>query len=672
MSKQNRTQGRKKAPVSSHPLFPAIVALWFGALFGLGSLAVRPSLLESLVLSSHLDVILPMTAPPLGMTARILLALTMAVIGVAAGAIIARRIARPKPVARQRRRNTAASADKPRGFGATTLSEPLPSQPEPQAAPESVLSGRRRSLTVEEEEREDYRLRAAPLPGGAPEIFDVTQIDMTEPVAAAPVADPEPVAEAQPLELGGYAQPDQSVVAQSYHNVLAKADVAEDQAPDCLDLNEAAAMPEHRQIFGQKQADPAPPAAFAAPESPPETGQSFAAPAPAAEPIQDVPTMTAFNPQPSPRRFDSPAEPAPFSAPASLAVADTPVASAPAVPAVESEAAPQASLDLPQDSAAQRIATANLAELSPVELIERFALALQQRRSSGAIPAGLVEAAASFAAPEAVQIPEAYVAPASLAPFTAPAAAPTAAIAPEPAPAPAPEAVFKPVVEPGDAPQQPRIPSAFTAPEVIEALQAPAPSPLTLPAALRPIDFSDFEDQDDSQDHVLARSIAMSAPAPETILELSEPLIADAPAEPVAATVGEVEPEPDVLEEGYSSLLDLNRPAPLRQTFVRIEEAMAESAPIEPVVIFPGQDARAGMRFARPTEQAAPSEFQPAPAPPEAFTAPAEGASNVRRFDAPGAAGPAAAPASPAQDPAEAERALRSALATLQRMSGAA
>ena len=99
---------------------------------------------------------------------------------------------------------------------------------------------------------------------------------------------------------------------------------------------------------------------------------------------------------------------------------------------------------------------------------------------------------------------------------------------------------------------------------------------------------------------------------------------------------------------------------------------MAESAPIEPVVIFPGQDARAGMRFARPTEQAAPSEFQPAPAPPEAFTAPAEGASNVRRFDAPGAAGPAAAPASPAQDPAEAERALRSALATLQRMSGAA
>jgi hypothetical protein len=45
----------------------------------------------------------------------------------------------------------------------------------------------------------------------------------------------------------------------------------------------------------------------------------------------------------------------------------------------------------------------------------------------------------------------------------------------------------------------------------------------------------------------------------------------------------------------------------------------------------------------------------------------------LRRFDAPTAAAPATAAGTNAvQDPAETERALRSALATLQRMSGAA
>ncbi len=92
LSTQNGTKVQSKVPVSSHPLFPAIVALWFGALFGLGSLAVRASLIESLVISSHIDVLVPMAAPPLGMTARILLALFMAMIGIAAGAAIAHSI----------------------------------------------------------------------------------------------------------------------------------------------------------------------------------------------------------------------------------------------------------------------------------------------------------------------------------------------------------------------------------------------------------------------------------------------------------------------------------------------------------------------------------------------------------------------------------------------------
>ena len=312
LSTQNRTKARNKAPISSHPLFPAIVALWFGALFGLGSLAIRPSILESLVLSSHLDVILPMTAPPLGMTARILLALTMAVIGIAAGAAIARRIARPRPVARQRRRSANNVTGKARGRADTTFSAAPQRQPEPQAAPEAAAPGRRRALTIEPEERDDYRLHAAPLPGGSPSIFDVTQIDMAEPETAAPQdtapeqevpeqTGPEqagPVAEPQPLELGSYAEPEPAIAEQISGN-----DVTLPEPDNCLVLDELVEAPAPRQIFGQPQQ--------VTDEVPAPAASAFVAPVP---------------------EF---------------------VASEPALP--EAEPAPRAGLVLPQDSAAQRI-----------------------------------------------------------------------------------------------------------------------------------------------------------------------------------------------------------------------------------------------------------------------------------------------------------------------------
>jgi hypothetical protein len=90
------------------------------------------------------------------------------------------------------------------------------------------------------------------------------------------------------------------------------------------------------------------------------------------------------------------------------------------------------------------------------------------------------------------------------------------------------------------------------------------------------------------------------------------------------------------------------------------------------VVIFPGQDAPLGTRFAKPAEVAAPAVEESAPVP-EEFV-PSDGSvAPLRRFDAPGAVtAPTAINPAATQDPAEAERALRSALATLQRMSGAA
>ena len=126
-------------------------------------------------------------------------------------------------------------------------------------------------------------------------------------------------------------------------------------------------------------------------------------------------------------------------------------------------------------------------------------------------------------------------------------------------------------------------------------------------------------------------------------------------------------------EDSYSSLLELGRPNPVRPDFVRIDEAEEDHAAIEPVVIFPGHGARPGLRFAAPDPAA--QAGAPADAAVQTGAFADSGVPQLRRFDAPATT---ATPASTSmaggirQDPEEAQRALRSALATLQRMSGAA
>ncbi len=214
MANQTVKTKRKSAPVTSHPLFPAIVALWFAALFGLGSLAIRPTLLEDFVLATHLDTLISAAAPPLGVTARILLALVLAVIGGLAGASIAKRLTRPKVVHERKR---GASALSEAGLGEVSLRardmhpdaparRPISAHDEiggsriesvqPAAA---VLPGRRRSLAISDEgSRSEYH-DFAPLPGGTagfpePQVLDLTEIDLgefaeiTEPDADYPAA----------------------------------------------------------------------------------------------------------------------------------------------------------------------------------------------------------------------------------------------------------------------------------------------------------------------------------------------------------------------------------------------------------------------------------------------------------------------------------------------------
>jgi len=75
-----KTAGGKQ-PISSHPLFPIIVALWSGALLGLISVAIRPSVIEHIVLALGIDRVVPMTAPPLGTTMRVVMTLSATLFG---------------------------------------------------------------------------------------------------------------------------------------------------------------------------------------------------------------------------------------------------------------------------------------------------------------------------------------------------------------------------------------------------------------------------------------------------------------------------------------------------------------------------------------------------------------------------------------------------------------
>lgn len=100
---------RRQAVDHRHPLFPATVALWFGTLFGIGSLAIRPSLIDGLIVSVGIDAIIPAAAPPMGVTTRILLALALAAIGGTLGAWLARRIAAPKAASAPRKRGAASA-----------------------------------------------------------------------------------------------------------------------------------------------------------------------------------------------------------------------------------------------------------------------------------------------------------------------------------------------------------------------------------------------------------------------------------------------------------------------------------------------------------------------------------------------------------------------------------
>lgn len=90
---QPQARLRKPKPLTSHHMFVPMIALWFGALFSLSSLAVRTGLFEQAIVSIGVDRLFPYAAPPLGHTARLLIAALFGLAGAGIGGMLAKVVA---------------------------------------------------------------------------------------------------------------------------------------------------------------------------------------------------------------------------------------------------------------------------------------------------------------------------------------------------------------------------------------------------------------------------------------------------------------------------------------------------------------------------------------------------------------------------------------------------
>ncbi|WP_421839633.1 hypothetical protein [Novosphingobium sp.] len=217
-----RRAGKRKrpsAPVTAHRLFPALAAVWFAALLGLGSLAIPGSLLGAIVVKTGLPALVPAAAPPLGFTAHLLVAFALAMFGAALGLALGIRlrpagsaearsaetvvpVAQPEPddVYKVRARDAHPDAPPRRPLVlAEAFADPLveaAAEPEPELA--EPLLRRKRSLPDSEAVRETVHETGPWLPeftpGGTGAIrpLDLSALDLGDPdIAETEIAETE-------------------------------------------------------------------------------------------------------------------------------------------------------------------------------------------------------------------------------------------------------------------------------------------------------------------------------------------------------------------------------------------------------------------------------------------------------------------------------------------------
>lgn len=135
MAEATHQPARRSPPITRHPLFRATVALWFAALLALGSFALRLSLIEALVIAARVDSLFPAASPPLGVTARLLVAVIFGMTGAAIGWALAAGMARaPDAPAASVFKVADADLDGPRADPDQFPSVPVP-MPDPVAHP---------------------------------------------------------------------------------------------------------------------------------------------------------------------------------------------------------------------------------------------------------------------------------------------------------------------------------------------------------------------------------------------------------------------------------------------------------------------------------------------------------------------------------------------------------
>ena len=358
----NSAEGKApaKPPISQHPAFPAIVALWFACLLGLGSLVLPVVLLESIVTTTGVSTLIPAATPPLGVTARGLLALAAAGSGAGLGVLLARHVA-------------AGHRAEPRSRGADRVHRPLNARLD--LGEDGLMAGgvKRRSLAMADEGRQSDFLSHAPLPGedpwASPAPFSAL-FDQASPVDEAPFQTRHEAAP-EPLELGPEMGPEPDLDLANFGRAI---DPYQPYAPAAAtgddDLHEDAFMNDkqefHPLTLGQQEelqrqeftrADPASFGRAVRGEIPADTRAPFEA---------------------APFGFaQGEAEPLHFAAP-SLARQEAAMAAVPAADAAAADAwsAPVADL-----------AATDAEDLGMVQLVQRLGHSLEKRREQLALDA---------------------------------------------------------------------------------------------------------------------------------------------------------------------------------------------------------------------------------------------------------------------------------------------
>ncbi|MES2700983.1 MAG: hypothetical protein V4647_15335 [Pseudomonadota bacterium] len=569
-SDRSNGAGSGKSPISTHPAFPFIVALWFAALLGIGSLVVPVQVVEQIILTTGLSSIIPQAAPPLGFTATALIALTCTVAGGLAGLLIARKVAQ------------AHRAPAPARFSSTVAAARRPISAHDELG-EDGFDGNaprgRRTLAIAEEEKPSEVFELAPLPG---KHLPLSAIDLNE-VEALDLADEDELFLAEP-----------------------DLDPASPIQPGFTSLIDAPVTGDYVMHDRQQFAFPAA-----------ESRQQFFVPA-EAEAIETVPTDEpavavadeaeadiVFSPPSLARAFDAPVAAEDAGEMVEEAELPEPEMAEPEMVEPEMPEPEQFELASPSDAASAAPAEwqdGELDDLALVQLAQRLGSSIARRREARAAQeaAAAAAAAAAVVQPVVASAPAAVPLPAMLAEEfdaaeAAEAAKAMAAYFGGPA-ATADEPVAE-VAEPEPAPVQPAAGRQMFQP-VAQASPAAIVNPL---AGLARIDLGE-EDEDDD-DGIAHLTASFSLP-------LARPAMAEA--EP------EIEIEPEIGAESdtfvpVSTLGPAVTPAnPFQsrvQTFVRIEnEPQPEDGAVEPAVVFPGENP-----FAAPEAAAhvAPAAQQP-------------------------------------------------------------